>query len=340
MTGVGVRNRPAFTLIELLVAIGVIGLLVGLTLPAVQSAREAARRSQCAHNLRQLALATNNFASTFNGFPARVTFHEISPRPRLKFSQASLHCQLLGFLEASNLYNAINFDVVMVFSEELPPENMTARGWTTSSFLCPSDPLAASAAGCQSYRGNVGLGEFVSIGPGWRRPRESGYGAFGESFEVLPLSAFTDGMANTIAFSEKRVGSGLGPYNPARDWVGGVMVPSDRSATADEWVSLCSSLPPVSARAAVFDSGRDWLITGARFSTFYTSVPPNSLVPDCGNAHLNGDGIFAARSDHPGGVNAAMADGSVRWVASTIATATWRALGTRGGGELVSGPAD
>lgn len=338
MTITAVRNRPAFTLIEVLVVIGIISLLVGLVLPAVQSARESARRSQCSNNLRQIALATNNFVATFNGFPSFITYHEISPPPRLAMSQASLHCQLLGHMEAATLYNAINFGVVMVSPDAMPPENMTVRGWTISSFLCPSDPLR-TAMGCQSYRGNVGLGDWYDVGisrPGVRR--HGGYGAFG-GFQVLPLSAFTDGMSNTIAFSEKRIGSGFGPYNPTRDWVDGVL-PPDRVATADLWVSLCSSLPPESAQDAVFDSGRDWLLGGARYSTFYTSVPPNSLVPDCGNKNFNGWGIFAARSDHPGGVNTAMADGSVHWFTSTVATATWRALGTRGGGEVTSNWAD
>jgi len=336
----GSSRRSAFTLIELLVVVGIIGLLVGLTLPAVQAVRESARRARCANNLRQLALATHNFAAVHNGFPCAVTYHEVKPAPDFKVSDSALHCQLLGYLEESNLFNAINFQVPMSPLETLPPENFTAARHTVAGFLCPSDPLTATGPfGCQSYRGNDGLDESRLAGPlGRRSLRRSGLGAFGDVGDpglTLSLAEFTDGIATTIAYSEKRVGSGAGPFHAARDWVDGVGVPLTER-TADDWVALCSSLPPSAVQAARTTAGRNWLLYGASFSTFFTSVPPNSLVPDCGNGNNNGTGVFAARSDHPGGVNAAMADGSVRWFASTVAVATWRALGTRGGGELLS----
>jgi prepilin-type N-terminal cleavage/methylation domain-containing protein/prepilin-type processing-associated H-X9-DG protein len=329
------RSRQAFTLVEVLVVIGIIGLLAGLILPAVQAARESARRMWCVNNLRQLALASNNFAASNNGYPSWVTYRGLGPAPKHIANRASLHCQLLEYMEESALFNAINFDVPDSFTQfTLAPENSTAATHTVAGFLCPSDPLAtAAAAGCQSYRGNAGLGE-------WRSLILGGVlfdfypGAFGPTGSVLPLSAFTDGMANTIAFAEKRIGSGPGPYNPAVDWIELVSPPTD--ATVDDWVAVCSSLPPVSANVERTDSGRIWLLYGAIFADFFTSVAPNSLVPDCGSArHLYGSGVFAARSYHPGGVNAAMADGSVRWFTSTIAVRNWRALGTRSGGEVI-----
>jgi len=329
-------RRSAFTLIELLVVVSIISLILGLTLPAVQAAREAARRAQCVNNLRQIALATNNFASVFEAFPSDVTYHDVNPILHQTTSQASLHCQLLGYLEATSLGNSINFQVPMLVSENFPVENATARSWTTSAFLCPSDPLAVSRVGGQCYRGNNGIRENISTAPVRFAPTNE-LGAFGSS-DVLPLSAFTDGMSNTIAFSEKRLGSGFGPYNPTRDWVSGLIVYGD--VTIDDWVATCATLPPSSARDGVLDGGREWLLSGARYSTFFTSVPPNSLVPDCGNQHFNGQGIFAARSDHPGGANAAMADGSVHWFKSSINSANWRALGTRSGNEATTEPGD
>lgn len=338
----GLRIRLGFTLIEVLVVIGIIGVLVSLTLPAVQAAREAARRARCTNNLRQLALATNNFAAANGGFPSHVTFRELSPQPDLKMIHASLHCQLLGFLEESALFNAINFELPMSWPQNIPPANDTVSAHSIAGFLCPSDPLATAAShGCQSYRGNVGLDEIYPVGLKQGRvvTQQSERGAFGPTAEILPLSAFTDGMSHTIAFSEKRIGSGPGPFNPARDWVDGVSLPSS-GVTADEWVAPCSSLAPSAVRSARTDSGRYWLLYGSRFTSFFTSVTPNNHVPDCGNAHDNGRGVFAARSYHPGGVNAAMADGSVRWSPSSIATATWRALGTRSGGEVIVDRAD
>src|SRR5947208_1078555 len=115
----GPRRRPAFTLIEVLVVIGIIGVLVSLLLPAVQAAREAARRARCTNNLRQLALATNNFAAANGGFPSHLTFREISPEPDLKLNHASLHCELLGFMEESALHDAINFNLPMSWPENI-----------------------------------------------------------------------------------------------------------------------------------------------------------------------------------------------------------------------------
>jgi len=330
-----IRRRPAFTLIELLVVISVIGLLLSLTLPAVQAAREAARRVQCTQNLRQLTLATNNFATAFDGFPSYFTYHDVNPLFGPTPNFASLHCQLLGYLEAIPLYNSINFQVSMLSTGNIPTANVTASTQTTSTFLCPSDPLAASVPGCQSYRGNIGLWEWLK--GGLDRTPTSQRGAFGPD-DRLPMAAFTDGTSNTIAFSEKRVGSGSGTYTPTRDWIG---VESINSASSvDDLVLICSSLPPASVRDGVLDSGRDWLLYGTPYSLFLTSVPPNSPIPDCGDQHLSGRGIFAARSYHPGGVNAAMADGSVRWVASSISMAHWRALGTRSGSEVVTETTD
>jgi len=313
---------------------GVIALLVGLLLPAVQAAREAARRMQCANNLRQLGVATNNFAAAHNGFPSFLTYRDLPSPLRGAANRASLHCQLLPFLEEMAVFDSINFNVPDQFpSSRALPENETAAGFAISEFLCPSDPsTTTSTTGCQSYRGNVGFGIWPSARTGLAS--EATMGAFGPTGRVLPLAAFADGLSNTVAYSEKRIGSGLSPYNPAVDWVD-LVDPPDPATGADDWTVICSSLPPSAAERGRTDSGRNWLLYGAIYSTFFTSQPPNSLVPDCGSGNVNGVGIFAARSCHPGGVNAATADGSVRWFASTVAAPTWRALGTRAGGEVL-----
>jgi hypothetical protein len=145
---------------------GVITLLIGLALPAVQAAREAARRAWCANNLKQLALATQNFATVQNGFPSAAVIRMLQPPPHIKLTHGSLHCQLLGYLEQASLYNAINFGVSMMTLGAsgdlvLAPENLTAATQTIGVFICPSDPPAtASPYGCLSYRGNDGLDEF------------------------------------------------------------------------------------------------------------------------------------------------------------------------------------
>ena len=136
----------------------------------------------------------------------------------------------------------------------------------------------------------------------------------------LPLSAFTDGMSNTVAFSEKRVGSGSSPYNPARDWIGGVM--AGGPVTADDWVALCSSLAPDQAQAAVLTPVVTGCSTRPGSTTSLPRCRPTALFPTAGTGKTTGTGVFAARSYHPGGVNAAMADGSVRWFASSVSMRT------------------
>ena len=146
-----------------------------------------------------------------------------------------------------------------------------------------------------------------------------------------PRASF-DGLSNTLAFSEKPIGSWPnGNFSAFRDWHD--LPGSPVYSTADGWVAACSR--KADAGGFHLDAGRSWLIYGAIFTQFYTIVPPNSPIPDCGTeAVANGLGIFAARSYHPGGVNAALGDGSVRWFSSSIAVPVWRALGTRAGGEI------
>lgn len=317
------RGRPAFTLIELLVVLGVIGLLAALILPAVQALRESARRARCANHLKQLALATHNFALVNGGFPANPSFTIVGPWP-LGRHYRSVPYQLLPYLEQGPLYDSINQNVSLLSLPYFPPANATAFSTRVEGFLCPSDGLAADgAAGRVSYRTNTG--------PTVPLPDR---GAFGFGGLVLPLSAFRDGTSQTIAFSEKSVGSGEGGrYDPMRDWIIVSEVEGFPLRDADGMARYCASL--TGPQRARLDGGLAWILHGGSYTKFSTTVPPNSPIPDCGSSIDDGAGVFAARSGHPAGVNAAMADGSVRWFSSSIDLATWRALGTRDGGELV-----
>lgn len=327
--------RSGFTLIELLTAIGIISIIAGLTLPAVQSAREAARRAACANNLKQLALACQNFAAKHGRFPEDGPSQPDSPEsfPNPYQGYLSVHARLLPYLELTALYHSINLEARELGRDDLPFENYTSAATSVSVFLCPSDQRTSpSPYGCVDYRGNAGLGELQRLPPytipTWDRLIQNGAVSV---WPVASLSSFTDGLSNTIAFSEKHVGTGTGPYDPRRDWIGYVF---DYDAlTADRWIAICSSLPRAWERDAKLDAGRIWMGTSLPYSLFYCSATPNSLVPDCGSP--SGLGIFAARSDHPGGVNTAFADGSVRWTSSGIALSVWRALGTRNGGEVI-----
>lgn len=322
------RHAPrGSSLIELLVVIGVIAILVGLVLPAVQASREAARQVRCASHLRQLVTAVHGFESAYGGFPGATWVRKISAR---SWVSTSIYVPLLPYLEESAIYDALNLDVPFGDLSRFPPSNATAASRAIGVLLCPSDPNTRAAPfGCSSYRACVGLGEFRHASDGrpnsWEgNPAE--WGAFNPTPVLVRPAEIRDGLANTLAFSEKKIGRGESFYDPSRDWIDvGVM------ATSSEYLEICSNLR--SAQQARADGGRGWIINGGIYTWFFASAPPNSLIPDCGTPSLNGRGVFAARSYHPGGVHAAMADGAVRRFTSTIAADTWRALGTRSGGE-------
>jgi prepilin-type N-terminal cleavage/methylation domain-containing protein/prepilin-type processing-associated H-X9-DG protein len=327
-------RRRGFTLIESLVTIGVIAILASLLMPAVQSAREAARRAQCINNLKQVILATHSFEATHGGFPPPSQVRVIAPG---LFCVTSLHCTLLPYLEQNGTYSAINFSQVIGDIRRINPAQVTAARQVVACFLCPSDPFTnTSPLGANSYRANDGFPEFTPVnrpdlGPGAIAYRPEDLGAFGDGPRVLPLSAFRDGLSNTLALSEKPIGSGKpGTYNPFRDWVPiDILPPRD----AREYEVACGNLTYDQTRAANTNAGRAWLLWGGTYTEFYPFDPPNSPIPDCGDDLNNGHGLFSARSYHPGGVNAAMADGSVRWISSAITPATWRSLITRDRGD-------
>lgn len=331
------EKRNGFTVVELLVTMGVIGLIVSLILPAVQSARSAARRAACANNLRQMALALQNYQSDWVAFPPAPMGYLLPSWREGTSSYGSLysvHVALLDGLEQAPLHNAINFSWPMSYlsSQGFQGANRTAAQRVVSVFLCPADWGGAlpSEYGPNNYRSNAGICGYCKDG--------ADGGAF--TWRGTRPADFTDGLSSTLAFSEKLIG-GVSPdqYIANRDWI--IEHPSlprpPLSMSADDWVDYCAHRTFPRDRVAVrFDAGRSWMLGTTIFTTFLVDVPPNSPVPDCGSPGAGGQGVFAARGPHPGGVNAAMADGSVRFFTNGTNVKVWRALGTRQGGETLS----
>ena len=330
------RNRPAFTLIELLVVIAIIAVLIALLLPAVQAAREAARRIQCTNNLKQIGLAMHNYMSAWGeaipnagsrigtGFP-----NDHSPLARL-----------LPYMEQGTLHNLINFDIQMGFptAVEFPVELRTVASTTIAPFFCPSDGAPATAtityaalpilyAGT-NYAANQGDGTNIggTMG-GQTHPMNPGNGICWVG-SGTKLAEVTDGTSNTLAFTESTRGDGTQPANtaPIRD------VRKYRTYGGSDVYAVAASgtgYPSWDGRRLSIWF-RSTVPEGPVMNGYYT---PNSPRPD--NA-VSASRLTAARSYHPGGVNALLCDGSVRFLKDSVAEGVYRALWTRNGGEVIS----
>lgn len=325
--------NPGFTLIECLVVIGILAVLAGLILPAVQSARETARRSTCSHHLREIMVALNHFAAAQGAYPSGVHGKPFTSADRFgPVNSYSVQAAILPYTESAATYDAINFDVQCMVIEQVYTENLTASRVTIDTFLCPSDPYVRhtnTKLAPNSYRGCLGVDPLRRDSKVFNTFRWGNDGLFSYLRSHGSIAAIRDGLSNTLAFSEKPTATPRpGPYSPHRDWI----KTRTYAASASEFVSECSQLK--STRNADFTAGQTWLLSGAIYTMFYANTPPNGRVPDCGRASANGVGVFNARSYHPGGVNAALADGSVRWFSSTIDPNVWRSMGTRSGGDL------
>ena len=313
------RPRSGFTLVELLVVIAIIGILVALLLPAVQAAREAARRMQCSNNLKQLSLAVHNYHDTNNAFP-------------LPYQQSISHlARLLPYLEQSPLYDQVNFNVVPGFSD---PSNAVVRNTRIGGFICPSDldPLPATVGARNNYYGNMGTNILYRSPPTNPSNVNFGFpphnGAFSES-QAIRFADILDGTSNTAMFSEKNKGDGSnGISSPASD----TFQPGTNPATADAAMNDCLAIDVRDLTKQGYSNvGAPWLQPYHSTTVYYHILTPNSrscMFPP-------GRIATTAGSRHPGGVGVALCDGSVRFVAKTIDLQVWRAVGTRDTGDVV-----
>ena len=309
------QHTAGFTLVELLVVIAIIGILVGLLLPAVQSAREASRRSQCQNNLRQIALACHGFHDAYGRFPSGGL-----PPTQEQGSQFSALTQLLPFIEEQNVERLVDFSVPVQ-----NPGNTPAREVTIGTFRCPSDgrdnPMA-SLGGATNYVANTGALPFFVI-PG--RPLFSGMFYVNASVRMADV---TDGTSKSALFSERLMADGSnGIISPVED----VFFHPGNPADADEANTLCQQLD-ISNLAHQFPlfMGAPWMHHQHRYQHI---SPPNGR--SCG-FFLVGKSTMPPSSRHPGSVHVARVDGSVGSVLSTVDLAAWRALGTRNGGETLA----
>jgi prepilin-type N-terminal cleavage/methylation domain-containing protein/prepilin-type processing-associated H-X9-DG protein len=364
------RGR-GFTLIELLVVIAIIAVLIALLLPAVQAAREAARRAQCVNNLKQLGLAVHNYHQSNNALPAENMF--LGPSAGHGWSwNASWAMVLLPNVEQQSMFNAYNFSIGPANADEKFNSSVTYN--QLAVFLCPSDSVKQRPAppwAPTNYVANHGgpgvirmwsgtIVQFYTQGPPGDTivspPQQPWWGADG-NLGFFGFEGVTDGTSNTGLFSEKLVG--LNPQNgtvtvssanakrgifitnlPA-NWNGGSM------ASALQGYQTCRGLPGTTqADQNSWWNGFSWAL-GYQWHTVVNSYhhynTPNGLTcggsSDPGGQYGGVAGMSTATSNHPGGVNVAFTDGSVRFIKDNINPQIWWALGSRNGGEVVSADA-
>jgi prepilin-type N-terminal cleavage/methylation domain-containing protein/prepilin-type processing-associated H-X9-DG protein len=343
------RSKAGFTLIELLVVIAIIGVLIALLLPAVQSAREAARRSQCTNNLKQMGLALHNYESTNGCFPpsGESTNYAVSPASTQFVDGVGVFPRLLQYIEGNTVYNAINFSFDY---NSLTGVNFTAYSSAVNVFICPSsvrnpsgsrdatdpsDPMSTAYGlgyGVQDYGPTCytdispvlatgGLGS--SIVTPYRNKLFRADGMLKVSKTMI--AEVLDGTSNTIAIGEDagRDASFISPYTES--YYNGV-------------ITRTANVPPGNRRYWRWgEADSSFGVSGSvnnKFRPMNEGVPwPSTSVTAGNNAGAN-DELF---SYHPGGCNALFGDGSVHFIKESTNLIILRGLVTLRGGEVLSG---
>ena len=350
--------RQGFTLVELLVVLAIVGILISLLLPAVQSAREAARRMQCSNNLKQLSLAVHDYHDAHKTMPARAAGTQ---GPTTNQGWLSGWVVLLPFYEQVAMYDRITAGDP---AAAIPPWGpQTGNAWAAwddapDVLLCPSDPGKFDGANSRLNNYCFSCGDDARNMDG--QNSENTRGVFGHLF-WNNFAQITDGLSNTLMLSERlRCGNNAGGYTVAAGELdhrlGHAIVPGVQGQP-----NLCLTTTDgryFSAGTTVERTfGSRWARGAANRAAFNTVLPPNgpSCLADVNNAASGNDdqGVLPPSSMHPGGVIVALSDGSVRFVSETIDTGNlganqantytgptrygvWGALGSKQGGETVN----
>ncbi|HWL09905.1 MAG TPA: DUF1559 domain-containing protein [Planctomicrobium sp.] len=329
------RYARGFTLIELLVVIAIIAILVALLLPAVQQAREAARRSQCKNNLKQLGLAMHNYLDTHRAFPPNGVLN------RHGSQEWSAQAFMLPFLDGGNIYNVIDFGTGYGQGANADSNIKATR---IPVLLCPSDPNDSVRLTTTSPIVPEHYPLSYAVGRGIYKVAEMSSsevinGDGGAAFKYNNVTRdrdFTDGMSNTVGMSEVKCKTPRFHDRPTLVPEAGIALPSGSDTTSwsaanghTEWVSgntiHTGFTTYTTPNAKLSANGFDWVsVSGTREAELTTATETNvtrAVVP--------------SRSYHTGIVNSLMMDGAVRTISENINLTTWQNLGQRGDGNVI-----
>lgn len=334
-----VRGRPrreAFTLIELLVVIAIIAVLIALLLPAVQQAREAARRTQCKNNLKQIGLALHNYHDTYRQFPISIGWHP-NQSQNGNFSDKVF---MLPYLDRAAEFNGTNFNAPPWDSSGwFGTNNITTQSITLPVFNCPS----------QSYVTNGGRANFTyAINMGTAGPNgqfgngsHNGIASYcgpdgggGPSDGPVNLARVTDGSSNTAAYSEFIIdGAGTPQAQQVHNWA---TAGANDAATR----AACLAQTALSGRNGTNPGGNrgaSWAWSFVGNGAVYThTMNPNDWPCHSWSGDWEGNTLMSAQSLHTGGVHVLLCDGAVRFVQTNIDFNTWVAIGTRNQNETLT----
>ena len=311
-------RRRAFTLIELLVVIAIIAILISLLLPAVQAAREAGRRMSCTNNLKQIALAVHGYHDVNGSIP---------PTSCSKLNDFSMKGRVLPYLELSMMFNALN----MSYGEG-GSQNGTVTNARVATFLCPSDPnMTNNYNACTNYPNSIGIAVVnnggLPNGPAYTITQGSGPAS-------MNYSSVVDGLSNTVIFSEWVKGKNAGTVSGGIDQAYTLTLAYKTAATM-----TTLQIQQACQGATVINSplkGDIWLYdTCGRGGCYGHAMAPNQQSCVFSSSPGSDYNLYSASSFHPGGVNVALMDGSVRFIKSSINNATWWGLSTIAGGEVI-----
>ncbi|HUQ67949.1 MAG TPA: DUF1559 domain-containing protein [Planctomycetaceae bacterium] len=343
------KKDRGFTLIELLVVIAIIAILIALLLPAVQQAREAARRTQCRNSLKQLGLALHNYHDVFNTFP-RGSFGAYAAGtngtcpPNLnggwgsEWEGHSVHMMLLPYIDQAPVYNKIDQnatwtrDCATANPSSLNSQN--AQLVKIPAFNCASDNNMPVADGTNNY--------VFSTGPnmGWTGTAANSIGMFSRRFHK-GLRDVTDGSSNTICASELIKGDVSNTtYTFGTDYIRnqaltGVNATYPTVAQLNAYSTQCAG-GTADHRS---DAGRNWASPMMYDTLFNTLLPPNTKNHTCHNCAGCGrgdaDGVWPARSRHTGGAHTLMGDGAVKFISDNVDTVLYQGAGSINGNETL-----